>query len=151
MVWTKDNRMPLCAECTVSPPNTFWREAHSNELCENPDCGSLVSGQVLVMLVDGVTWHLRSWGRETVVGDFDKGDGVRISLQLQPTCYRRGPWVMMVEVANGPKHHLWGCFDEADQPTRYYHHEASALNEAGALLKVLLEDRLAHGDAPWSS
>ena len=84
-----------------------------------------------------------SW-EEAVVGCFDDGDGVRFTLVPQPTCYRRGPWKLLVEVAFGPKHHLWGCFDDADQPLRYYHAKSHALAEAELIAKVLLEDRMRH-------
>jgi hypothetical protein len=79
--------------------------------------------------------------REAILGDFDGGDGVRFSLIAQPTCYRRGVWKLLVEVAPGPMHHAWGCFDQADQPMRYYHLEFCALREAEALAAVLLADR----------
>ena len=70
------------------------------------------------------------------------GDGVSFALTYQPTCYRRGPWLLQIEVDSGPAHHLWGCLDAQDQPWRYYHHEECAKREADALAAVLLRDRL---------
>jgi len=74
-----------------------------------------------------------------------KSDGVSFCLSYHPTCYRRGPWRLLVEVCHG-RHHLdWGCFDDQDQPLRYYHSEETAKAEANALAAVLLKDRLAVG------
>lgn len=79
--------------------------------------------------------------QEAVIGDFAAGDGVRFSLTTHPTCYRRGPWRLLVEVAEGPGHILWGCFDDQDQPNRWYHKRENALSEAQAIADVLLKDR----------
>ena len=73
------------------------------------------------------------------------GDGVRFYLTLHPTCYRRGPWRLLVDVLGGERHHDWGCFDEADQPLRNYHDPERAKAEAEAIAKVLMADRLGHG------
>lgn len=70
-----------------------------------------------------------------------EGDGVLFSLSYYPTCYRRGPWRLLVEVFDGPHHHEWGCFDEADQPMRNFHHRDNALGEAQAIADVLWKDR----------
>ena len=78
---------------------------------------------------------------EYITIDFEKGDGVRFCLGHYPTCYRRGPWRLLVEVAPGPKHLAWGCFDEQDQPMRWYHLEESARREAKAIADVLVRDR----------
>ena len=78
---------------------------------------------------------------EATVGDWTKQDGVRFTLVKYPTCYRRGPWKLLVEVASGPAHHLWGCFDLQDQPERWYHLEESARREAQAIADVLVRDR----------
>lgn len=77
------------------------------------------------------------------LGDPINGDGVTFTLDHRPTCYRRGPWTLLIEVANGPGHYLWGCFDDADQPERYYHLEDSARAEAQAIADVLWNDRRA--------
>lgn len=66
---------------------------------------------------------------------------MRFSLERRPTCYRRGPWRLLVEVASGPGHTKWGCFDEADQPMRYYHNEECAKREAQSIADVLTADR----------
>jgi hypothetical protein len=80
---------------------------------------------------------------EAVIGQPKSGDGVTFSLEYYPTCYRRGQWKLVVEVADGSGHMKWGCFDSQDQPVRYYHHEASARTEAEAIAAVLLKDRAA--------
>lgn len=91
-----------------------------------------------------LVWTSVGMHEEAIVGDFVGGDGVRFTLQHMPTCYRRGPWKLLIEVAGGPAHHKWGCFDDQDQPERWYHHEQSARAEAQALANVLLKDRIAH-------
>ena len=63
--------------------------------------------------------------------------GVTFTLECLPTCYRRGPWRLMVTVDHGPDHHRWGCFDDADQPMRYYHKLESAIAEADAIAHEL--------------
>lgn len=78
---------------------------------------------------------------EAAIGQFDDGDGVRFSLVCYPSCYRRGAWRLLVEVAEGSRHHLWGCFDDQDQPMRYFHSEECARREAQAIANVLLMDR----------
>lgn len=70
-------------------------------------------------------------------------DGVTFTLTHHPTCYRRGPWRLLVEVCSGRNHQKWGCFDAADQPMRYYHLKGNALSEAEAIAAVLWKDR--HG------
>ena len=81
-------------------------------------------------------------GFEAILSDFAAGDGVRFSIQHCPTCYRRGPWKLLIEIAHGPKHIAWGCFDDQDQPMRWYQLESSWRMEAEALAIVLLTDRL---------
>lgn len=95
---------------------------------------------------DGRLSTLLSWKRlkyswEATIGDFEAGDGVRFSLEEYPTCYRRGPWKLMIEVADGPGHIKWGCFDHQDAPLRWYHLESSARLEAEAIAQVLQADR----------
>ena len=68
-------------------------------------------------------------------------DGVSFCLTRHPTCHRRGPWRLLVEVCGGANHYLWGCFDEADQPMRWYHAKEAALSEADAIATVLWRDR----------
>jgi len=72
-------------------------------------------------------------------------DGVHFSLCYRPTCYRRGQWRLLIEVCGGPRHLDWGCFDEADQPMRNYHIKDSALQEANAIARVLIKDRMSRG------
>src|SRR5215469_8915527 len=73
---------------------------------------------------------------EAMLGDFNGGDGVRFSLEYRPTCHRRGPWKLLVEICGGPNPIKWGCFDDADQPERNYHILGCALQEADAIAKV---------------
>lgn len=77
------------------------------------------------------------------VGDFVGGDGVQFTLDHRPTCHRRGPWHLMIEVASGPHHHAWGCFDDQDQPSRWYHDQLTAQEEARRIAAVLVRDRWA--------
>jgi len=79
--------------------------------------------------------------QDAMLGDFEGGDGVRFHLRQQPTCYRRGQWLMLIEVAPGPMHEAWGCFDKADQPMRYYHDVDNAKAEARLIADVLWRDR----------
>ena len=79
--------------------------------------------------------------QEAILGDFVGGDGVRFSITLHPTCYRRGRFRLLIEVAPGPQHHAWGCFDEQDQPMRWYHDLERAKLEAEAIARVLIRDR----------
>lgn len=88
-----------------------------------------------------LNWKPVSNYREVVLGS--NVDGVRFTLTYHPTCYRRGPWRLLIVVLEGPNHHAWGCFDDADQPLRYYHDEECALREANKIANVLWTDRVA--------
>ena len=77
--------------------------------------------------------------QEATIGDFAGGDGVRFTLDHRPTCHRRGPWHLLIEVAE--RNHEWGCFDDQDQPSRWYHSQDAAQEEARLLAAVLLKDR----------
>ena len=79
---------------------------------------------------------------DAIIGDFEGGDGVRFHLSYHPTCYRRGPWRLLIEVADGEGHMQWGCFDDQDQPQRYYHGEDAARSEAQAIATVLIAGRM---------
>lgn len=83
--------------------------------------------------------------RQAVIGNEASGDMVQFVLTHRPTCYRRGRYLLQIHIPHGDYHHLWGCFDEQDQPERNYHLLASAIVEADQIAKVLLEDRLARG------
>jgi len=69
------------------------------------------------------------------------GDFVEFTISHHPTCYRRGPYRLLIEVCGGPNHHKWGCFDEQDQPLRNFHGEKNAYDEAERIAKVLQKDR----------
>lgn len=84
-------------------------------------------------------WIKMSFGQEARLWQAD--DGVTFTLTHHPTCYRRGPWRLLIEVIGGQNHHKWGCFDDQDQPMRYFHSEGNAKDEAEFIAKVLLEDR----------
>lgn len=84
-------------------------------------------------------WKEMRYGPEATLGRFDDGDGVRFSLMHMPTCYRRGPWRLLVEVEDQER--LWGCFDEQDQPMRWFHSLERAKEEAQAIADILLADR----------
>lgn len=95
-----------------------------------------------------LAWKSYGGYREAILGDFEGGDGARFYLEHVPTCYRRGQYKLFVEVAQGKRHHWWGCFDAADQPLRWYHDEAAARSEAQHIADVLWTDRLKRGPAP---
>jgi hypothetical protein len=78
---------------------------------------------------------------EAILCDFNGGDGVRFSLGFYPSCHRRGQWRLLVEVAGGEHHLEWGCFDDQDQPMRYYHRKENALDEAESIARALMEGR----------
>jgi hypothetical protein len=90
-----------------------------------------------------LNWQNNGSYEEAVIGSPDAGDGVTFTLQHQPTCYRRGPYKLLVEVASGPGHTKWGCFDDQDQPERWFHKLENAKDEADSLARVLLQDRAA--------
>lgn len=83
-------------------------------------------------------WKDTPYGPEATLGCFDGGDGVRFSLLNMPTCYRRGPWRLLIEVDD--RERTWGCFDEQDQPMRWYHSIERAKEEAQAIADVLAAD-----------
>lgn len=85
-----------------------------------------------------LNWIPKEYGPEATIGDFEGGDGVRFSLMNMPTCYRRGPWRLLIEVEDINRE--WGCFDDQDQPTRWYHSETRAREEAQAIANVLTMD-----------
>jgi hypothetical protein len=68
-------------------------------------------------------------------------DGVRFTINDHPTCYRRGRYKLLIEVCGGENHHKWGCFDEQDQPARWFHNFSNAVDEAQRIAVVLLTDR----------
>lgn len=83
-------------------------------------------------------WQDTQFGPEAQIGDFEAGDGVRFSVSHMPTCYRRGPWRLLIEVAGSPR--KWGCFDDQDQPMRWYHSLERLKAEAQAIAEVLEVD-----------
>jgi hypothetical protein len=83
-------------------------------------------------------WKDTQWGPEAVLGDFAADDGVRLSIMHMPTCYRRGPWRLLVEIED--RNATWGCFDEQDQPMRWYHSLQRLQEEAQAIADVLMAD-----------
>lgn len=102
------------------------------------------------MTVVNLRWTKHETWWEAKLGAPSKGDGVTFTVQHWPTCHRRGPYVLTVEVASGQGHELWGCFDSQDQPVRYYHVLDSLLDESDALAAVLWSGRLERGDPPPS-
>jgi hypothetical protein len=83
-------------------------------------------------------WKDTEHGPEVILGDFHNDDGARFSIEHMPTCYRRGPWKLLIEVED--IHRTWGCFDYQDQPVRYYHSLDRLKAEAQAIADVLLVD-----------
>lgn len=78
--------------------------------------------------------------QEAVLTNPDATVGVRFSIEYMPTCYRRGPYKLLIEIIDGKYHYAWGCFDLADQPMRYYHSERHAMAEAQLIANVLQID-----------
>ena len=66
--------------------------------------------------------------------------GVRFSIEWMPTCYRRGPYKLLIEVMDTNYHFAWGCFDIQDQPMRYYHSLNNLKAEAQLIADVLVND-----------
>jgi hypothetical protein len=95
--------------------------------------------------MSSLRWKNLGSYEEANIGDFEKGDGVRFCLTHYMTCYRRGPWRLLIEVCSGPKHILWGCFDDQDQPMRWFHKRENCLSEAQAIADVLLAGRNERG------
>ena len=83
-------------------------------------------------------WKDTPDGPEAILGDFSDDNGVRFSINRMPTCYRRGQWRLLIEVED--RTHTWGCFDEPDQPMRYYHSLERLKAEAQAIADVLVAD-----------
>lgn len=93
-----------------------------------------------------LTWIDKGSHFEAQLGD--PTDGAFFTLTHHPSCYRRGPWRLLIEICGGEHHHDWGCFDEQDQPMRWYHSKTNALDEAESIAKVLLKDRHKHKRPP---
>jgi hypothetical protein len=87
------------------------------------------------MKLTWLTWHDKGGYTEASVGDFAGGLGARFTLQEFPTCHRRGTWRLLIEVTNS-----WGCFDDQDQPQRWYHKAENAWSEASAIAEALIKD-----------
>lgn len=117
------------------PTGLLWRRTDKGDLAE-------LTGRLTEAVLTGDT-RVAERVMEATVGDFVGGDGVRFTLDHRPTCYRRGPWHLMIEVAPGENHHAWGCFDEQDQPSRWYHDRFTAQEEARRIAAVLVRDRWA--------
>jgi hypothetical protein len=90
-----------------------------------------------------------SW-YEAYLPNPDGTQGVRFSLSIHPTCYRRGMYRLLIEVFGGKYHHDWGCFDDADQPARNYHNHFVALVEADSIARILLIYLLEKHPFRWS-
>lgn len=86
--------------------------------------------------VSVLSWGAHGSHSEAWIGSRD--DGVRFTIEHRPTCRRRGEWRLLVEVIGGS--HRWGCFDEQDQPTRYYFSEAVARLEADRIAAALFKE-----------
>ena len=92
-----------------------------------------------------LVWKKIDGYQEASLGPYGNGDGVRFTLSFYLTCYRRGKWRLLIEVCGGPNHEKWGCFDEADQPMRWFHSEQNAKSESQLIANVLVADRIKHG------
>lgn len=100
------------------------------------------------LIVEKLDWKPETGNiREARIGV--DNDCVIFHYQYMPTNYRRGPHRLLIEVCGGENHEKWGCFDEPDQPTRYFQSEQNLKEEALLLAQVLLTDRVLAGSAPW--
>jgi hypothetical protein len=88
-------------------------------------------------------WDKNQYGEElAVLGVLGaENDGVLFTLGHYPTCYRRGPYRLIIEIPPGPHHHDWGCFDDQDQPMRWFHSKDNAKSESELIAQVLWRDR----------
>lgn len=86
---------------------------------------------------------------EAFLGEPD--DGVHFSMTHHPTCYRRGRWRLFITINSGQGYYKWGCFDDQDQPLRYYHLKESLLKEADEIARTLIIDRVKRGPLDDSS
>jgi hypothetical protein len=77
---------------------------------------------------------------EATIGKLN--DGVTFSISHMPTCYRRGPYRLLIEIHVGVAHNAWGCFDDQDQPMRYFHQLNNLESEAAEITRVLVQDRI---------
>ena len=68
-------------------------------------------------------------------GISNSSGGARFTITYHATCNRRGPWRLLIEVSKS-----WGCFDEADEPQRYYHSLKRALGEAQDIADAIVPD-----------
>lgn len=118
-----------------------WDQGPNQNDVECAKCKVAVGNPKLALGNSKLDWKKIDSYEEAIVGDFSGGDGVRFSLCFYATCYRRGQWRLLVEVASGPKHELGGCFDEQDQPQRWYHKRENAISEAQAIADVLISGR----------
>lgn len=130
--WAHDLFFP---PATSGPTGLLWRHVDKGNMAE-------LTGRLTEAVLTGDT-RVAERVMEATIGDFERGDGVRFTLDHRPTCYRRGPWHLLIEVASGPHHHAWGCFDEQDQPSRWYHDQHAAQEEARRIAAVLVRDRWA--------
>ena len=130
--WAHDLFFP---PATSGPTGLLWRHVDKGDMAE-------LTGRLTEAVLTGDT-RVAERVMEATVGDFKGGDGVRFTLDHRPTCYRRGPWHLRIEVASGPHLYAWGCFDDQDQPSRWYHDQHTAQEEARRIAAVLVRDRWA--------
>lgn len=83
-------------------------------------------------------WKGERFSQDASLGFFDREDGVRFNLMFLATNYRRGQWRLLVEIASHD--YKWGCFDDQDQPMRYYFSEEVAKSEAQIIADILVAD-----------
>lgn len=86
-------------------------------------------------------WQRRgpSWEQATLPNP-DGTIGVYFTLSHHPTCRRRGPYLLLVEVAGGLYCHRYGWLDWQDWQGRNYHDLERAKAEAQAIADVLVKD-----------
>lgn len=118
--WTPENMKKVLAATDAKYPRVPRIPRHDLEWLPDPEYPRVINA---------------------TIGVVAEQDSVRFTIQNMPTCYRRGPFQLMIEVVHGPMHERWGCFDEADQPLRWFHDENNAKDEAAMIAAVLMKDR----------
>jgi hypothetical protein len=147
VIWDADPKSKPRKEHTsdlfsTKHPNPFG--VHNNISYMDPGNPNSVIKEKLLDWKPGET-PLASY-EEAILGTPE--DGVRFTYVYQGSCYRRGQHKLLIDVFGGPNHEKWGCFDDQDQPMRYYHKKTNLLSEANEIALILLIDRLGHGPHP---
>ena len=151
--WNKD--MGIEPERTSHPgvEEVIFRDCFCCQLYRCPHCdlewkADPMTHEPCKRLGMPLEWKDAPYGADAVMGDHENRDGVHFTIEFVPTCYRRGQFKLLIEVLD--KDRTWGCFDEQDQPMRYFHSMDRLKGEADAIALVLAKDheRKVNGPLP---